>query len=139
MFFGILKKRFQLLKNCIQWHSKSDIDNAVFCCVIIHNMLHEYDGYDARWEAEILNTHNDEEEQLCLNKIRRRVVRAIENNYDHSCVGILENNINNIQLASTLDIAPTVEICNEHGILRDKLVKHLDWQYLNDKLRWIRI
>jgi hypothetical protein len=137
--FGILKKRFQFLKNAIQWHSKSDIDNAVFSCVILHNMLHEYDGYDERWEAEITNTHNDEEEQLCLNKIRRRVVRALENTSDNSNVGNLDNNINNIQLANTLDIVPSVEISTEHGILRDMLVKHLDWQYLNDKLRWIRI
>ena len=45
---GILKKRYQLLKNAINWHRKSDIDNAVFSCVILHNMLHEFDGYDKR-------------------------------------------------------------------------------------------
>ena len=44
--FGILKKRFQLLKIKINWHNKNDIDNAVFSCVILHNMLHEFDGYD---------------------------------------------------------------------------------------------
>ena len=53
--FGILKKRFQFLKNAITWHRKSDIDNAVFSCVILHNMLHEFDGYDIRWEAELTN------------------------------------------------------------------------------------
>ena len=40
--FGILKKRFQYLKTGITWHRKSDIDNAVFSCVILHNMLHEF-------------------------------------------------------------------------------------------------
>jgi Plant transposon protein len=95
--FGILKKRFQILKNAITWHSKSDIDNAVFSCVILHNMLHEYDGYDERWEAEIYNKHNDEEEQLFLNKIRRRVVRTLENNLDNSKVGHLDFNLNNLR------------------------------------------
>ena len=33
--FGILKKRFQFLKTGITWHRKSDIDNAVFSCVIL--------------------------------------------------------------------------------------------------------
>jgi Plant transposon protein len=61
--FGILKKRFQFLRNAITWHRKSDIDNAVFSCVILRNMLHEFDGYDERWEAEIENTHNDAEDQ----------------------------------------------------------------------------
>jgi hypothetical protein len=46
--FGILKKRFQFLKNAITWHRKRDIDNAVFSCVILHNMLHEFDGYTDR-------------------------------------------------------------------------------------------
>ena len=137
--FGILKKRYQILKNAITWHSKSDIDNAVFSCVILHNMLHEYDGYDIRWEAEIYNAHNDEEEQMCLDRIRRRVVRTAENNNDYSSVGHLNYNINNINFANVLDIDVAVEISDEHELLRNKLVRHLDLQYLEGKLRWLKI
>ena len=137
--FGILKKRFQLLKSAINWHEKTDIDNAVFSCVILHNMLHEFDGYDKRWEAEIENTHFDKEEQLCLNKIRRRVVRAVENTADFSDVGHLQQHMNNIGLASNLDNEVVIESSTEFEILRNKLIKHLDMQYLNDKLRWVRI
>lgn len=137
--FGILKKRHQFLKNAIQWHCKSDIDNAVFSCVILHNMLHEYNGYDVRWEAEIENTHNDEEEQMCLDRIRRRVVRTIYNNVDNSFVGNLEHNINNIAHANDVDNDCVLEVSSEHEVLKNKLVKHLDWQYLNGKLRWLRI
>jgi Plant transposon protein len=137
--FSILKKRFQLLKNAINWHRKSDIDNAVFSCVILHNMLHEFDGYDKRWEAEIENTHFDKEEGEHLNRIRRRVVRAIENVDDYSHVGYLEHNINNIGFASRLDNDVAIEISTEHEILRNKLIKHLDMQYLNGKLRWLKI
>lgn len=68
--FGILKKRFQFLKNGVNWQNKNDIDNAVFSCVILHNMLHEFDGYDERWENEISNSHNDKEEQIILDRIR---------------------------------------------------------------------
>jgi hypothetical protein len=89
-------------------------------------MPHEYDGYDERWEAEIYNKHNDEEEQLFLNKIRRRVVRTLENNLDNSKVGHLDFNFNNIQLANNLDNGPDVEISTEHGLLKDKLVTHLE-------------
>jgi Plant transposon protein len=35
---GILKKRYQSLKSAINWHRKSDIDNDVFSCVILHNI-----------------------------------------------------------------------------------------------------
>lgn len=136
--FGILKKRFQLLKNGITWHRKSDIDNAVFSCVILHNMLHEFDGYDEMWENEINNAHNDKEEQAVLDRIRRRVVRASENNEDYSEVGMLHANINNISYASLLDDV-AVEYSDEFEILRNKLVKHLSMQYLEGKLRWVQI
>ena len=66
-------------------------------------MLHEYDRYDQRWEAEIDNAHNDEEEQISLDKRRRRIVRSTENNLDHSSVGYLTQNLNNIQFVNSLD------------------------------------
>jgi Plant transposon protein len=136
--FGILKKRFQFLKNAITWHRKSDIDNAVFSCVTLHNMLHEFDGYDVRWELEIENTHNDTEEQICLNKIRRRVVRALENKDDNSCIGHMIHNMNNISFANAIDNV-AVEISTEHELLQNKLIRHLNMQYLNGTLRWLQI
>jgi hypothetical protein len=63
-------------------------------------MLHEFDGYDVRWEAEIEYTHFDKEEREHLNRIRRRVVRAIENSDDFSAVGYLSMNLNNITFAN---------------------------------------
>jgi Plant transposon protein len=138
-YFGILKKRYQILKNAMTWQYKSDIDNAVFSCVILHNMLHEFDGYDERWEEEILNTHYDEEEKSCLTVIRRRTIQTLENSIDHSSVGMLYNNINNISFANSLDLTTVTELSTEHANLRDKLVKHLNCLYLQDKLRWIKI
>ena len=101
-------------------------------------MLHEFDGYDERWENEIDNCHNDKEEQAMLDRIRRRVVRASENNEDFSKVGRLFSNINNISHARSLD---EVEIEHSHKFeeLREKLVKHLTNQYLEGKLKWIQI
>jgi hypothetical protein len=136
--FGILKKRFQLLKNGINWHNKTDIDHAVFSCVILHNMLHEFDGYDERWENELYNAHNDKEEQAMLDKIRKRVVRTAENKDDYSTVGRLFANINNIQLASSLDEGD-IEYSDKFEDLRHKLVKHITNQYLEGKLEWIQI
>ena len=136
--FGILKKRFQLLKVGINWHKKTDIDNAVFSCVILHNMLHEFDGYDERWENELYNAHNDKEEQAMLDKIRRRIVRTAENKDDYSAVGRLFSNINNINFASSLDDGE-IEHSDKFEDLRSKLVKHLTNQYLEGKLKWIQI
>ena len=133
--FGILKKRFQLLKIGFNRHNKNDIDNAVFSCVILYN---EFGGYDEKWENVLYNAHNDKEEQVIVDKIRRRVVRTIENNVDHSSVGTYDRNRNNINFANRLDMED-IETSDKFIDLRSKLVKHLTNQYLEGKLKWIQI
>ena len=44
--FGILKKRFRILKNAVKLHNQKKIDNVFFTCCILHNILHHYDGYE---------------------------------------------------------------------------------------------
>ena len=46
--FGILKKRFSILKLRARLHSKELIEDIFRCCCILHNMNHDFDGYDAR-------------------------------------------------------------------------------------------
>ena len=101
-------------------------------------MLHDFDGYDERWENEISNNHNDKEEQVVLDRIRRRVVKATENNIDYSTIGRLFNNINSIGNAGLLDEG-AVEHSAKFDLLRRNLVSHLKYQYLNGKLKWIQI
>lgn len=95
--------------------------------------------YDQRWEAEIENTHNDEEEQKCLDKIRRRVIRTVENSVDYSYVGMLNANFNNISMANEMEDEVQFEISTEHETLRNKLITHLNYQYMAGTLRWIKI
>jgi hypothetical protein len=42
---GILKKRWHILKNHMLIHDKARIDNIVFTCAILHNMLIEHDKW----------------------------------------------------------------------------------------------
>ena len=55
--FGILKKRFMILKNKFRLHRMEDIANIFKCCCILHNMLLDWDGLD-NWE-EIEDAFND--------------------------------------------------------------------------------
>ena len=48
--FGVLKGRFRVLKLPILLHKKEQIDNMVFTCIGLHNMLHVWDKRD-EWEA----------------------------------------------------------------------------------------
>ena len=43
--FGILKKRFLFLKNFVNLHRQSSIDNCFTTCCILHNMLLQTDGF----------------------------------------------------------------------------------------------
>ena len=50
--FGILKGRFRILKYGFRYHDSNKIDNVVFSCAILHNMLLRWDGLD-EWERGV--------------------------------------------------------------------------------------
>lgn len=162
--FGILKKRFQFLKSAIVWHSKEDIDQAVYACVVLHNMLHEFDKIGERWEAAAdkanrnasadndndtgdddddndvgIDSDNDENNHLAT--IAGRVHRALDSdNSDNSNIGILPTHyLSNTNSHGQVDGAEIVEISTDHEALKNKLILHLNVMHRKGKLRWIRI
>ena len=67
--FGILKKRFLLLKHPVRLHKPEQIQNAFVTCCVLHNLLLDYDGFDdwelrdRNWEDEIDVEHTKLEEK----------------------------------------------------------------------------
>ena len=62
--FGILKCRFQILHKPIQYMDKtwekyrSKVDNIMYCCCILHNMLLRIDGLEFLWtDKDVLSWH----------------------------------------------------------------------------------
>jgi len=53
--FGILKKRFLILKNPIQQHVLERIEAAFISCCTIHNCLHLHDGWDEWQERGVVS------------------------------------------------------------------------------------
>ena len=51
--FGILKSRFRISRNPVAFHSKEDIQNIMFCCCILHNLILSADGIDTAWEYDV--------------------------------------------------------------------------------------
>ena len=138
--FGILKKRFRILKMPIELRQQDDIDNVFFSCCILHNMLRDDDGWSQRhlderfwsrspprdvgapplWNAEIradCDSGSDTEEP--------------RGTMDHSHMG---NND-----AST---GPEVELhqeCDgEYYALRSALVADFEWRHKNNLIRWLK-
>lgn len=59
--FGILKQRFAILKNKFCLHDMEKISDVFASCCILHNMIHQWDGYDD-WEAVEAHVRQMEEE-----------------------------------------------------------------------------
>ena len=51
-FFGVLKGRFRILKLPILCKEMEDIDNVLWTCWILHNMLHSFDDLGL-YEADV--------------------------------------------------------------------------------------
>jgi hypothetical protein len=49
--FGILKKRFMILKHAVRLHNIEDLEHVFRSCCILHNILLEHDGRDD-WEED---------------------------------------------------------------------------------------
>jgi Plant transposon protein len=51
-YFGILEGRLRILRNGMPLQSQRAIDQVVFTCCILHNLILEADGLDIRWERQ---------------------------------------------------------------------------------------
>ena len=47
-----MKGRFRILKYGFRWQKKQYIENTIFACAILHNLLIRWDGLD-EWEAGV--------------------------------------------------------------------------------------
>ena len=62
--FGILKSRFRILRNPTSFHSIEDIQNIMFCCCILHNLILSADGIDTAWESDVAWDTLEPDEEL---------------------------------------------------------------------------
>ena len=79
--FGILKKRWRILKNHMLIHKKARIDNMVFTCAVLHNMLLVHD----EWDDE--DDDYDIAADIPENNMDRRIINLRQGPVDHSYVG----------------------------------------------------
>lgn len=131
--FGILKGRFRCLKLPIFFQKQTDIDNMMWTCIILHNMILTHDGRDALWEEDIHwvgvdGEHDDDTEWPLLKKIEVITRRAMHKLTDYSCVG------------RRFYIDPSDEEAESSFYnLRKKLVIHYYYLYTYEKqqLEWL--
>ena len=97
--FGILKKRFLLLKHPVRLHDPQQIQNAFVTCCVVHNLLLDYDGYDD-WELRDRNWENDQDVEHTKLEKRSKELAARANN---KCDGFTRSEARRMNPASFAD------------------------------------
>lgn len=116
--FGILKKRWRILKNHMLIQTKPRIDNIVFTCAIFHNMLIDYDEW------------NDEDDDYDIGAdvgadfLDPRVVNLRRGPADHSYAGGGNLSVEDVQVES------------EWMSLRKNLVQHYMYCFRSNVIKW---
>lgn len=83
--FGILKKRFRLLKLPINLQYKDDVQNAFITCCVFHNMLLRYDGLDEKWNQWNLDVEGMfvDDDKLEVERVEQAVGQVNEHDEVH--------------------------------------------------------
>ena len=126
-FFGILNIRFRWLDGKVEIHDFEAVDNVMYVCCILHNMLLDHDGYNDKWkETEEAsdpdaNYHETYDREAHLANVAARA--AAKTVYDAPAVGVVE----------TFDI----EVENEWQPLHEALVKHYNIAKSKGEIEWL--
>jgi hypothetical protein len=131
--FGILKGRFRCLKLPILFHKQKNIDNMFFTCVILHNMILEFDGRDKLWEEDVDwngvdGDHFIEEDwpspSVGRIVLHRRAFNKLNKRTDYSTIGRRTR-------GDTDDIDP------KFVLLRKNLINHYYYVFKNKLVEWL--
>ena len=120
--FGILKKRWRILKNHMLIHNKARIDNVVFTCAILHNILIAHDATD-EWKDE--DDNYDIAADIPEHDMDPRIINLREGPIDRSHVGggnIADHDI---------------EVESEWSTLRTNLIDHYMHCFKQNRIEWL--
>jgi hypothetical protein len=133
--FGILKGRFRCLKLPIVFQKREYIDNIMFTCIILHNMILTSDGRDQLWEDGVKwdgvdGEHDVADEEWVKEKLKILKKRALRKLTDYSAIG----------RRNLIDLSEDAEAKDEEFFtLRVCLINHYYFMYKNHhhKLKWL--
>ncbi len=116
--FGILKKRWRILKNHMLIRDKARIDNIVFTCAILHNMLIEND----KWEDE--DDINDVATDIPEHSMDERIINIRDGLVDRSYAG------------SGNTMEADIQAESEWAILRANLIQNYMYCFRQNRIEW---
>eukprot|EP00965_Chrysotila_dentata_P042859 1422947-Pleurochrysis_carterae.AAC.2 len=142
--FGILKRRFRLLRLPIDFQDTETLDNIFKTCCMLHNMLLVFDGLDTIGQEECDWTAADldlDERRILSQRAQRDFAANSE---------LMHKRMHEVSFGAGNNYPRTAE-ANEaagnlledmeqpsHYVLRDALIEHFHVQYVNRNLLWAR-
>jgi hypothetical protein len=130
--FAILKQRFRILRNGLQY--SREVSNAIFkTCAILHNMLLAYDGLDQfQWNA---TTWDGEDPNMSDEDIYFHVPNDLNEN-----AAVLSQGRFAVVVNDTTQRGPhfSTRNRNHHTLIREALVNHFYHQWRYGQLEWPR-
>ena len=122
--FGVLKKRFRVLKLPLQFREASFIENIFFTCCIFHNMLlkHDKQFQDGNFRCGVSTSLPAHRRRTILINNVRRLLRLDD---DFAYVG---------NPGLDIDDDSVTEIDNEFNSMRHDLAAHTYYLFLHNKL-----
>jgi hypothetical protein len=152
--FGVLKVRFKVLQYPLPYMAKDwnayrgKIDNIVWTCCVLHNLLLRHDGLEFLWtKADYLSvwyTDPDAEHredwdgppvtQRAQRRFERRLMRGGEGSLDCALSPAIEEEFGGIVAP---DLTPT-EVEMGHVPLREALVRNFEVLWKKKQVHWLK-
>ena len=127
--FGILKKRFLILKYGMEYNSQKKCDNVFLACCMIHNILHAHNGYGDQWDEALDDLERDAEEA----EVNERVEREL-NTPDRTRLGRHYFGSHHEVSFDDEEVQEQQETSNYH--LKMCLVEHFAIRFSENTVRW---
>lgn len=128
--FGIIKKRFTVLKTGIRLGSISQCDKVWRTCCALHNLLLFHDGLDKDWEAGIkMNSSSrkvNEKLPFALDRLTRNKENVTNNHTTYQKDYFKKYSLGGKRVVSKIPL----------DIFQERLVHHFDLRFKKNDIKW---
>ena len=144
--FGILKRRWRILKTGIRVHGVGNCDKVWLTCCALHNMLLEIDGLSSQWEEGINCDYNVEDDMddmpYSIQRLINPVTRRVEDISGMGRGNDIDEDNNNIEEEDSNSVAPETEDgyikVNQLSMneFRRRLITHFNIAFKQNIVKW---
>jgi hypothetical protein len=123
--FGILKKRFMILKHPIRLRRLETIEHVFLACAVLHNLLIDYDGHDDWEEREEMMDFEDVESDIEGDGMERRdqCLRAGRAGNPLDCIGSTRHELHQRAVTQATEDTVLVDIEDDEDDFIPPMVK----------------